>query len=280
MTGGIVGFINGGENVLIENCHVLSGSNTSEGFDDLGGLVGAIYDPAKNVTIKNCSNAAKVESNAAPGRVGGIIGLAGPEVTLLLEDCTNKGVINGENAAGMIGGTRGQAQGAVFTLRNCKNEGTAKVPYVGFFNSSANSSDYIKVVIENTNDSDPIYSLFSSWQSGGTEGGILTVEFNGDLYKYFLIPTYTYSDTQGKIVTLQKVNNVDLPLNKEEVTVVTAEEWAEFIALNPKAAIYNEDGSFKGVSPTTNCYAPNSYYIKGSQFGGLVNTWVKVTANV
>ena len=80
----------------------------------------------------------------------------------------------------------------------------------------------------------------------------------------------------NKIVSLSKVNSVEKPMNQTTITTVTADEWASFLALNPKAAIYNEDGSYKGVSPTTNCYAPNNYYIKGSQFGGLINTWVKV----
>ena len=277
LTGGLVGFINGGENVSIENCHVLSGTIKSTLFDDLGGLVGGIYNPTQNVIIKDCSNAARVESTVSPGRVGGIVGLAGSQKTLLLENCSNSGVIVGKNSAAMVGGTRGQAQGAEYTFKNCSNTGEAKAPYVGFFNSSASSADYISVKIEHTAVSEAMLpTLFSVWQSGGTEGGILTVSLNGATYKYFLIPTYTYSVSQGKIVSLEKVNNVEHPMNQTTITQATSDEWAELLAINPKAAIYNEDGTFKGVSPTTNCYAPNSYYIKGSQFGGFINTWVKV----
>ena len=274
---GVVGWVVGGENVLIENCHVLSGEVKSTVDDDLGGIVGAIYEGAQNVVIKNCSNAAKIECNVFPGRVGGIVGVASPSASLLLEDCVNSGEIVSQNSAGMVGGTRGTCKGATFEFRNCVNEGTANVPYLGFFNSAADSKDYLTVNIVNESATESsLPTLFSTWQSGGTEGGILTVDLNGSTYKYFLIPTYTYSVTEGKIVSLSPVNNVCHDLDSTNITEVTAAQWAEFLALNPKAAIYEEDGTYKGVSPTTNCYAPNNYYIKGAGFGGLVNTWVKV----
>ena len=280
LTGAVVGFIHGGDDVLVENCHVLSGSIKSTLFDDLGGLIGGIYDPTKNVVVKNCSNAARVESAIAPGRVGGMIGIAGPTVSLLLENCVNSGVIVSSNSSAMVGGTRGQAKGATFTFRDCANTGTANVPYVGFYNSAAGGEEYLKVVIENTSVTESLLpSLFSSWQSGGSEGGILRLTINGDEYRYCLIPTYTYSVTQGKMVSLAPVYSVEHPLNQQSITTATEEEWAEFLALGSKIAVYNEDGSFRGVSPTTNCYAPNSYYIKGAQFGGFVNTWVKVVSS-
>ena len=278
-TGALVGFIRGGDEVLIENCHVLSGSVKSTEDDYIGGLVGGIYEPTKKAIFKDCSNAAKVETAVAPGRAGGMVGGVAVTESILFENCVNKAEIVAENSSAMVGGTRGTTQGATFTFKNCRNEGTATVPYIGFLNSSANSQEFIKVKVVNTAVTEAMLpTLFGNWQSGGTEGGILSVDLNGAQYKYFLIPTYTYSDTQGKIVSLSKVNSVSHPLNKAEITVATEAEWAEFMAINPKAAIYNEDGSYKGVSPTTNCYAPNSYYIKGAQFGGYVNSWVKIVS--
>ena len=277
LTGGILGFAYGTGDITMESCSVLSGSIKSTLFDMVGGLIGGIYDPIKNVTVKNCLNAAKVESTVVPGRVGGIIGLAGATQTLLIENCANAGEIKGQNAAGLLGGTRGNAKGATYTFRNCSNLGSAKVPYVGFVNSAARAEEYIKVVIENGSTEESLLpTLFSVWQSGGTEGGILNLTLNGEQYRFCLLPKYTYSDTEGAIVMSQPVYKVQTSMQSESVVTVTEAEWEEFLAITPRAAIYNEDGSYRGVSPTTNCYAPNSYYIKGAQFGALVNNWVKI----
>jgi len=131
---------------VIENCHVLSG--TVKASNNMGGLIGhmdsQISQPKVDITIKNCSNAADVTTEAR--EAGGILGLMNSaregadnyKVTMrgsvVFENCTNTGDITSlgggaPSAGGILGRDHNQAAGQRLKIvfDGCKNTGTIKV---------------------------------------------------------------------------------------------------------------------------------------------------------
>ena len=138
-----------GNNVMIDNCHVASGSivgkaqsggiaafimgtstiqNCTNAADIngsgniAGGILGCTHTDTTTKTIKNCINYGNVTGGG--DSVGGIIG--GGTVTgttIHINDCINRGVVtgNGVGAGGIIGATGGGGT-AVTVMKDCLNE--------------------------------------------------------------------------------------------------------------------------------------------------------------
>ena len=129
---------------VISNCHVLSG--TVKASNNMGGLIGhmdsQLSQPAVDITIENCSNAADVTTEAR--EAGGILGLMNSaregnyyvtmRGTVTFKNCVNTGDITslggGEpSAGGILGRDHNQAAGQRLKIvfDGCKNSGTITV---------------------------------------------------------------------------------------------------------------------------------------------------------
>lgn len=102
--GGVVGGTFGG--AVVSNCQC-----TSTTIDITGDFVGGVAGIAVNTTIVNCTASATV---GGLNRVGGIVGLLGPDAQL--EGCTNSGLVRGiAQVGGLVGYQRagsGQCSGS------------------------------------------------------------------------------------------------------------------------------------------------------------------------
>lgn len=133
-----------GKTSIIENCHVLSGKVKAS--NNMGGLIGFIDSnsrmPEVDITIKDCSNAADVTTEAR--EAGGIVGLIRSSRTsieyismrgnILFENCTNSGDITSlgsgaPSAGGILGrdGNEDSWQKLNMVFDGCKNTGTITV---------------------------------------------------------------------------------------------------------------------------------------------------------
>ena len=129
---------------VIENCHVLSG--TVKASNNMGGLIGHMdsqtSQPKVDITIKNCSNAAAVTTEAR--EAGGILGLmnsaregnhnATMRGTVTFKDCVNTGDITSlgagaPSAGGILGRDHNQQAGQHLKVifDGCKNSGNINV---------------------------------------------------------------------------------------------------------------------------------------------------------
>jgi len=129
---------------VIENCHVLGG--TVKASNNMGGLIGhmdsQISQPSVDITIKNCSNAADVTTEAR--EAGGILGLMNSaregnyyvtmRGTVNFVDCVNTGDITSlgggaPSAGGILGRDHNQAAGQRLKIifDGCKNSGKITV---------------------------------------------------------------------------------------------------------------------------------------------------------
>jgi len=131
--------------VVIENCHVLSG--TVKASNNMGGLIGYMHTqflmPEVNITVKDCSNAADVTTEAR--EAGGILGYLGGSRTdiehlsirgtITFKDCVNTGDITSlgttghSSAGGIVGCDRNEDswQHAMLIYDTCTNSGTITV---------------------------------------------------------------------------------------------------------------------------------------------------------
>lgn len=127
--------------VVIENCHVLSG--TVKATNNMGGLIGYMHSqllmPEVDITVKGCSNAADVTTEAR--EAGGILGFLGGSRTdiehlsirgtITFEDCINTGDITSlgttgnSSAGGIVGCDRNEDswQRAMLIYDGCTNSG-------------------------------------------------------------------------------------------------------------------------------------------------------------
>ena len=129
---------------VIENCHVLGG--TVKASNNMGGLIGhmdsQISQPKVNITIRNCSNAADVTTEAR--EAGGILGLMNSAregnyyVTMsgivTFENCVNTGAITSlgggaPSAGGILGRDHNQDAGQRLKIvfDGCTNSGLITV---------------------------------------------------------------------------------------------------------------------------------------------------------
>ncbi len=130
---------------VIENCHVLGG--TVKASNNMGGLIGhmdsQISQPKVDITIKNCSNAADVTTEAR--EAGGILGLlnssredgvmtATMRGVITFENCVNTGDITSlgggaPSAGGILGKDHSQHSGQYLKVifDGCENIGTVTV---------------------------------------------------------------------------------------------------------------------------------------------------------
>lgn len=124
---------------IIENCHVLGGTVVAS--NNMGGLIGYLQvhgrDNTIDVTVKGCSNAAAVTTEARDA--GGILGLAQQMHrsnigSIKFENCTNTGNITAKNggSCAVAGGILGQentdeTHGTMqLIFDSCRNSGTIK----------------------------------------------------------------------------------------------------------------------------------------------------------
>ena len=133
-----------GKTSVIENCHVISG--TVKASNNMGGLIGFIDSklrmPEVDITIKDCSNAADVTTDAR--EAGGVVGLIRSSRTdiehismrgnILFENCENSGDITslggGNPSAGGILGRDGNEDSWAklnMVFDGCKNTGKITV---------------------------------------------------------------------------------------------------------------------------------------------------------
>ena len=130
---------------VIENCHVLSG--TVAASNNMGGLIGhmdsQLSQPKVDITIRDCSNAAAVTTEAR--EAGGILGLMNSareegnylvtmRGTVTFENCVNTGAITSlgggaPSAGGILGRDHNQAAGQRLKIvfDGCENSGTITV---------------------------------------------------------------------------------------------------------------------------------------------------------
>lgn len=97
--GGLVGRFTAAKKLAISRC-VNTGKIT--GLQNVGGLIGAMFDPMKFVS---CLNLGDVESSARAGGLVGSVGrdVVGEIVTLELEDCATVGNVKGNPAGRLCG---------------------------------------------------------------------------------------------------------------------------------------------------------------------------------
>ena len=120
-SGGLVGYLENGTNVRVENCHnTATISNTGDSPKCSGGLFGEVK--ATTIQFINCSNSGAVSCNGI--YCGGFVGYSEGSITisgkLPSQAYTNSGVITSYNNC--VGGLIGQAQ--TVSLTNCTNNGS------------------------------------------------------------------------------------------------------------------------------------------------------------
>lgn len=115
--GGLVGYVNTSDDVLIENC---SSSGSVNGFSYLGGILGATGKCP--VTITRCGSSANVKGSSV--RLGGIVGSIGDNTTSsrsAISHCSFNGTVEDtgnetSNTNKYIGGIAGVTYNTVVTL--------------------------------------------------------------------------------------------------------------------------------------------------------------------
>ncbi|MBQ8747701.1 MAG: hypothetical protein IJZ08_07545 [Clostridia bacterium] len=184
-------YVADGKECVIENCHVLNGSVSAS--NNMGGLIGFIDSQVSvpqnvNITIKNCSNAANVTSEAR--EAGGIVGLLNASRTnydptmagrITFDGCTNTGDITTLAGGGstFAGGILGKDQNEYsnqqlkIVFDGCTNAGTITVYASGethvaglgtsFYSTGAwlvadNSSNTGDIVVVNPENATDIYA--------------------------------------------------------------------------------------------------------------------------
>ena len=174
-SGGLVGYLENGTTVRVENCYnTATISNTGDSPKCSGGLFGEVK--ATTIQFINCSNSGAINCNGA--YCGGLVGYSEGSITisgkLSSQTYTNNGVITSSNNC--VGGLIGQAQtvsltnctnnGSVtgtdrvggllgngtvkLTISQCNNSGTVSgQQYVGGLNGSTEGSDAISITNSN-----------------------------------------------------------------------------------------------------------------------------------
>ena len=120
-SGGLVGYLENGTNVRVENCYnTATISNTGDSPKCSGGLFGEVK--ATTIQFINCSNSGAISCNGI--YCGGFVGYSEGSITisgkLSSQAYTNSGVITSYNNC--VGGLIGQAQ--TVSLINCTNNGS------------------------------------------------------------------------------------------------------------------------------------------------------------
>ena len=144
---------------VIDNCHVLGG--TVKASNNMGGLIGymdsQLTQPTADITIKDCSNAADVTTEAR--EAGGIIGLMNSaregnyivtmRGTITFKNCINTGDITSlgdgaPSAGGILGRDHNQAAGQRLKLifDGCKNSGAITVTANGETHAAGIAAGY------------------------------------------------------------------------------------------------------------------------------------------
>ena len=132
--GGLVGgVVDGG--LKMSNCeftgtlNALFKSDTGMSYTNFGGLVGVVFNSAKNTVISDCSNEGTIGSIPSSGGVGGIVGKV-YQSEVCIEDCFNEADLcatgNASTQMGGIGGIVGYFSGykTNICINRCYNTGT------------------------------------------------------------------------------------------------------------------------------------------------------------
>jgi len=135
--------------LVVEDCSasgkIMTNSTSYNEYDCVGGIIGKIYYDYTDLTIKNCTNNAYVESY---GQAAGIVGyVAAPDTpfitNIIFDGLVNRGTVvtYGNGAAGIaavlsLSWDYNSRSSNTLTIRNCANEGsivarTSKNAYVG-----------------------------------------------------------------------------------------------------------------------------------------------------
>ncbi|MBQ4571630.1 MAG: hypothetical protein IJB21_08025 [Bacilli bacterium] len=116
----IVGYSPKGTNNTIENCHVLD--DEINGYDAVAGIIGRSYG---GLTIKDCSNAAKVTCNKSGyGKSGGIIGIVSLS-SATVSNCINSGNVTSKYTS-LAGGIVGRVMNGC-TFKENGNSNTGRI---------------------------------------------------------------------------------------------------------------------------------------------------------
>ncbi len=266
---------------VIENCHVLSG--TVKATNNMGGLIGhmdsQLSQPAVDITIENCSNAADVTTEKR--EAGGILGLMNSArkgnylVTMrgmvTFKNCVNTGNITSlgggaPSAGGILGRDHNQAAGQRLKIvfDSCENSGTITVTANGETHAAGIGAGYystgawlIAKDCENTgnvvvnNPSSKVYAgglisyggvveLINSTSTGTVTGGTANNTYVGGVQNIlFLEKMDNFTDT---------VNGYTYYLNGG-----TSPEYAELV----------DDAAYGG-----NFHLVETAYKEGAEFGG------------
>ena len=123
-------FVARANNLVIENCHTLSGTIT--GNKQIGGVVAFSLG---ELLIQNCSNAATI--NGQGDAIGGILGSTHSDApTKIIKNCINTGSVNNTKSGttgtgGIIGSNIGNSSN-ILKIIDCVNEGAISgISYVG-----------------------------------------------------------------------------------------------------------------------------------------------------
>ncbi|MBR3610569.1 MAG: right-handed parallel beta-helix repeat-containing protein [Oscillospiraceae bacterium] len=221
---------------VIENCHVLSG--TVAASNNMGGLIGhmdsQLSQPKVDITIRDCSNAAAVTTEAR--EAGGILGLMNSareegnylvtmRGTVTFENCVNTGAITSlgggaPSAGGILGRDHNQAAGQRLKIvfDGCENSGTITVTANGETHAAGIGAGYysagawlIAKDCENTGDvvvngTGDVYAgglisyggvveLIDSTSTGTVTGGIGNTHVGGAQSILFLEKMDNFTDT-------------------------------------------------------------------------------------
>ena len=174
--GGIIGNTNG---VTVKNCkNDIGGTVTATGNAAVGGIVGGLNDGG-TLVIENCENNAAINASNANG-VAGIVGHnPSSAVSITVTSCKNTGVITGSLNVGGIGGrietTQNESLKLVF--RNCYNSAAIYAKRASQYGTVGGIIGYLYANGTTQSDVAVIEYCFSSGYvestSGINEGGIV-----------------------------------------------------------------------------------------------------------
>ncbi len=241
---------------VISNCHVLSG--TVKASNNMGGLIGhmdsQLSQPKVDITIKNCSNAAAVTTEAR--EAGGILGLMNSaregnylvtmRGTVTFKNCVNTGNITSlgggaPSAGGILGRDHNQAAGQRLKIvfDSCENSGTITVTANGETHAAGIGAGY--------------YST-GAWliAKDCTNTGNVVVNGSGDVYAGGLI-------SYGGVVEL---------INSTSTGTVTGGNGNKYVGSAASILFLNEMDDYADT------ITGNTYYLNGGtspEYSALVD---------
>ena len=236
---------------VIDNCHVLGGSISSS--NNMGGLIGHFdsqaMQPAVDVTISNCSNAASVTAEAR--EAGGILGLINGtrkgnyfvvmRGSISFINCVNTGAVTtraggGSTCAGGILGrdnaaSTGQRLKIIFD--NCSNSGTITADARGETHVAGLGTSFYShgawVVVKDSENTGDI--VVNNPNNETYAGGLVAYAGVVDLINSTTTGEYGYVGDVNHILFLEKIENCadDITGNTYHLNGGTSPEYAALV---------------------------------------------------